>query len=58
MSFLSNTHVVYFFSSEIQPFPESVCLVEINESEGPDEVQRKLRETFHIEDNDLVLKVH
>ncbi|CAG2203114.1 unnamed protein product [Mytilus edulis] len=42
---------------ENQPFPESVCLVEINENEGSEEVNRKLRETFHIDDLDLVLKL-
>lgn len=38
-------------------FPKNVCLVEINENEGSEEINRKLRETFHIEEPDLVLKL-
>lgn len=54
---LFNSCKYFLISTENQPFPESVCLVEINENEGSEEVNRKLRETFHIDDVDLVLKV-
>lgn len=54
---LFNPCKCFHISTENQPFPESVCLVEINENEGSEEVNRKLRETFHIDDVDLVLKV-
>jgi hypothetical protein len=54
---LHKTTSTFLFFLENHLFPENVCLVEINENEGLEEINRKFRETFHIEEPDLVFKV-